>query len=339
MNSPETKANIKQLAKLVDKAQTIVVLQPEKPDTDSLCSALVLEHLLGDLDKDVTLYCQDEVPPYINYFEGVDRLTDELPNKFDLSILVDTGGAQQVARTLEKHQGRLAAKPFVIIDHHASREPLPFATIDIIDPESAATGELLVKIATQLKWNLTAEAASLVVPAITADTLGLTTPSVRAHTVHTVGDMIELGANLYKLNQARLAAGAMDPDVLTLKGRLLQDVEFHLDGKLATLIVGPATLKDYAKRYDPAALVIYDMQHVRGVELAVVIRNYAPKIKLSLRANSPVAAPVAEAFGGGGHPQASGATIEVGQPEDIRAKVIEVTKEVLANASVQHAQP
>ncbi len=336
MKSTEIQANIKKLGRLVDDAQTIVVLQPEKPDTDSLCSALVLEHLLGDLGKDITLYCQDEVPPYINYFEGVDRLTDELPNKFDLAILVDTGGAQQVARTMEKHQGRLAAKPFVIIDHHATRTPLPFATIDIVDAQSAATGELLVKIATQLGWKLGAEAASLVVPAITADTLGLTTPSVRANTVHTVGTMVELGANLYELNQARLAAGAMDPDVLTLKGRLLQEVEFLLDGKLALLTVGPAILKDYAKRYDPAALVIYDMQHVRGVELAIVIRNYAPKLKLSLRANSPVAAPVAEAFGGGGHPQAAGATIETGQPEDIRAKVIEVTKEMLANAPVQH---
>ncbi len=330
----ELKANIAKLGQLVADAKTVVVLQPEKPDSDSLCSALVLEHLLGDLGKEVILYCRDQVPPYINYFEGVDRLTDELPNQFDLSILVDTGGAQQVERTMEKYQGRLAAKPFVIIDHHGSRSPLPFTTVDVIDPAAAATGELLVVIANQLGWKLNAEAASLVVPAITADTLGLTTPSVTARTVETVAQMVKLGANLYELNQARLEAGAMDPDVLLLRGRLLQQVEFACDGRLALLVVDPATLKEFAKRYDPAALVIYDMQHVRGVEIAIVIRNYAPKLKLSLRANQPIAAPVAEAFGGGGHPQAAGATVEAGEVDEVRAKVIAVTEEILKNAAV-----
>lgn len=334
MKSAETTANIKKFARLVGDAKTIVVLQPEKPDSDSLCSALALEQILGDLGKEVALYCQDEVPGYISYFEGADRVVDALPNQFDLVILVDTGGAQQIARTLEKHQGRLAAKPFVILDHHATREPLPFTTIDIIDPQAAATGELIARIAGELGWNINAEAASLIVPAITADTLGMTTPNTTAETVATVADMVRRGANLYELNQARLAAAALDPDILHLRGQLLQQVEFLLDGKLALLTVGPEILKEYAKRYDPAALVVYDMQHVRGVELAVVIRNYAPKIKLSLRANGPYAAPVAGAFGGGGHPQASGATIEAGQPDEVRARVIETAKEVLTHAAV-----
>jgi bifunctional oligoribonuclease and PAP phosphatase NrnA len=332
MNSDDFNSNISRFGQLVNDAATIMILQPEKPDSDSLCSALALEQILGDLGKDVVIYCQDEVPSYISYFEGADRVTDELPKKFDFTILVDTGGPQQIARTLEKHQSKLVAKPFVIIDHHGTREPLPFASIDIIDPAAAATGQLLVYIAGQLEWKINAEAAGLIVPAITADTLGMTTPNTTADTVQAVADMVRLGADLYALNQARLAAGALDPEILRLKGRLLQEVEFTLDGKLALLTVDPATLKEYAKRYDPAALVIYDMQHVRGVELAVVIRNYAPKIKLSLRANGPYAAPVAAAFGGGGHPQASGATIEAGQPGDIRAKVIDATKEVLANA-------
>jgi phosphoesterase RecJ-like protein len=252
----------------------------------------------------------------------VDRLVDVLPDHFDLTILVDTGGAQQVQRTLEKHQGRLAAKPFVIIDHHASREPLPFTTHDVIDAGAGATGELLVKIAGLLGWNINAEAAGLMVAAIMSDTLGLTTPSATPATIHTVADLADLGADLYAINQARLEAGALDQDVFTLKGRLLQDVEFLIDGKLALLTVDQATLKEFAKRYDPAALVVFDMQHVRGVELAVVIRDYHPKVKLSLRANRPVAAEVAKAFGGGGHPQASGATIESGDPAEIRERVI-----------------
>jgi phosphoesterase RecJ-like protein len=329
MTSSEFTTNIKKLGRLTDDAKIILVLQPEKPDTDSLCTSLALEQILGDLGKEVVMYSQDEVPPYISYFEGADRVVHDLPNHFDFTILVDTGGAQQIQRTLDKHQGRLAAKPFFIVDHHSTREPLPFGTIDIIDPQAAAAGELIVNICGQLKWPLNAEAAALVVPAIMSDTLGLTTPSATPTTIQTVADMAHLGASLYDINQARLEAAALDPDVFALKGRLLQEVEFLLDGRLALLTVDPITLKEYAKRYDPAALVIYDMQHVRGVKLAVVMRNYAPKLKLSLRANGPLAAPVAATFGGGGHPAASGATIENGDPIEARERLIAATRAVL----------
>lgn len=285
------------------------------------------------------MYSRDPLPSYISYFEGADRLVDDIPHQYDLAILVDTGGVQQVERTLEKYQGRLAAKPFVILDHHTTRSPLPFTTIDVVDARAAATGELLVKIAEQLDWPLNPAAASFIVPAIMSDTLGLTTPSVTADTVTTVAGMVRLGASLYDINQARLDAGALDQDVFALKARLMQQVEFLENGKLALLVVDPATLKNYAKRYDPSALVIYDMQHVRGVEIAIVIRNYAPKIKISLRSNTPVAAAVASVFDGGGHPQAAGATVEAGQIDDVRAKVIAETQKVLADASLQHLNP
>ncbi len=325
--------NLASFSKLLEAAKTVLILQPEKPDSDSLCSSLILEHLLGDIGKDTILYSEDQLPPYINYFPGADRLDPVFPKQFDLAILVDCGSPTQIARTLEKHQGRLASKPFVIIDHHATRTAMPFATIDLIVAEVGSTGELLVQLANQLKWTLNADIASLVIPSIMADTLGLTTPNVSADTIETVAQMVRLGANLSELNQARLEAGAMDSDILTLKGKILQAVTYHCDGKLAIVTIEPADLKEYAKRYDPSALVIFDMQHVRGVEIAVVIRNYAPKLKLSLRSNRPLAAEVAKAFDGGGHPQAAGATVEAGNPDDVSAKVIAITTELLTNAT------
>src|SRR5437879_11580039 len=96
----DLQTNIKKLGRLIEDAQTVLILQPEKPDSDSLCSALALEQILGQLGKEVVIFCKDEIPGYINYFEGADRVVDTLPHKFDLSILVDTGSPQQVARTL-----------------------------------------------------------------------------------------------------------------------------------------------------------------------------------------------------------------------------------------------
>src|SRR6266536_73144 len=180
---------IQQFAELLKTSRTILVLQPEKPDTDSLGSSLALEQILGDLGKTVVMYCQDPIPPYLRILSGWDRVSEDFPAKFDLSILVDTGGPQQLGRTLEKHSRALSAKPFVIIDHHATRESMPFPTINIIDG-SAATGELLVKICQELGWPINQAGATSIVAAILADTLGLSTQTTTPETVDAFASMV-----------------------------------------------------------------------------------------------------------------------------------------------------
>jgi phosphoesterase RecJ-like protein len=331
MTQPQDK--YQQLAALLVPATTIMIIQPEKPDGDSLCSALALEQIFGDLGKTVVLYAKDPAPNYLSYFEGADRLTDEFPNHFDLTILVDAGGPTQIDRTLEKHQGALSSKPFVIIDHHSVRDALPFPTIDFIDNTAAATGEYLTQIATELNWPINAHAAALLTPAIMADTLGLTTTGTTAETIDAVALLVRAGANLSQLNDRRLAASALTPELLRLRAKLLLDAKFELDGRLVILDVSPDTLKTYSKDYDPAALVFFDLLHVKEVLLVAIIKDYGTKVKLSMRAKAPIAGRIAEQLGGGGHAHAAAAGLASGQVEHIRTTVRAMTKEYLADAT------
>ncbi|HUC86727.1 MAG TPA: DHH family phosphoesterase, partial [Candidatus Saccharimonadales bacterium] len=202
------------LGQQVAAAKTILVLQPEKPDTDSLTSSLALEQILGDLDKSVILYCQDEVPKYISYFEGADRVNDTFPDKFDLTIIVDTGGPQALARTLEKYQGRLTKKPIAIIDHHPNRESLPFPTHEVVDKTSTSTCEVIIAVAEQLKWKINHSAANLLVPGILADTRNLSIATVGAESFRTMAKLIELGADVYAIHEAYRASDRLTPELL-----------------------------------------------------------------------------------------------------------------------------
>ncbi len=47
--------SVTDLKVLIDQADTILILQPEKPDTDSITSSLALEQILGDLGKEIIL--------------------------------------------------------------------------------------------------------------------------------------------------------------------------------------------------------------------------------------------------------------------------------------------
>jgi nanoRNase/pAp phosphatase (c-di-AMP/oligoRNAs hydrolase) len=87
----KTKSVYAPLAAAVEAAGTILILQPDSPDGDSLGSALGLEEIFGDLGKKVVMYSYKEPETYLHGLEGWDRVSQDLPKSFDLTILVDTG--------------------------------------------------------------------------------------------------------------------------------------------------------------------------------------------------------------------------------------------------------
>lgn len=326
------KAAITKLGELIGEATTILILQPEKPDTDSLTTSLALEHILGDQGKTVLMYCQDDVPGYIRHFAGADRVRNDFPKSFDLTILVDTGGPSMISRTIEKHGAQFTKKPFVIVDHHPTREPMPFPTIDVIDSAATSTCELVVAITKQLGYSINTEAANLLVPGILADTRNLSIQTVGAKEFRLVADLIDIGANVFETHEAYRKINAIVPELLRLKGRILSRVELFADGKIAFVAITPQELKAYADIHDPADLVMYEMQRTEGVEVAVTMREYhgdVVKIKVSTRANMPVAAKACNDFGGGGHARAAGCQFMEVSLEDAKKRFIEaLTKHI-----------
>src|SRR3989344_7821080 len=78
------------LGKLISNAGSVVVIKADNPDTDSLASSLALEQILSDLGKNVFLYCGVDIPSYLKYLPGWDRVDKTVPKNFGVSIIVDT---------------------------------------------------------------------------------------------------------------------------------------------------------------------------------------------------------------------------------------------------------
>src|SRR5665213_1750941 len=100
-----------QIKNLLDGAQKVIIIQADNPDADSLGSALALEHIIGDLGKEPYLYCGVDMPGYLHYMSGWDRVSSELPSQFDLSIIVDASTTTLLERLVQAgYQQRLATK-------------------------------------------------------------------------------------------------------------------------------------------------------------------------------------------------------------------------------------
>jgi len=293
---------------LITGAQKIIVIQAENPDGDSLGSGLALEEILSDLGKEVVVYCPVEIPTYMRYINGWDRVVTDFDTTADAAIIVDTGADVLLTKVLETPGVRafLESHPVLVIDHHTTESTLSFDHV-MLSQEAVATGEILYGLASQNNWAINAQAAENMLIAIMSDSLGLTTQNVSPNSFFVAGKLTELGASNATIEERRREYMKKSPEILAYKGELIGRIEYFLDGELAVVHIPWEDIQKYSHQYNPSVLVLDEMRLVEKVALAVAIKTYPDgKITGKLRANAPVAEEVAGYFGGGGHKYSAG---------------------------------
>ncbi len=293
---------------LIENAQKIVVIQAENPDGDSLGSSLALEEVLSDLGKDVQMHCPIELPKYLHYINGWDRVTPEFDQRADLFIIVDTTAEVLLSKTLEIPGARhaLETRPVLVIDHHVSDSTLTFDTT-LLSGDAVSTSEVIYQLCADAKWPISAQAAENMLIALMSDSRGLTTQSSTAESFFVAGKLTALGASNAAIEERRREFMKKAPGILEYKGALLQRIEYYLDGKLALVHIPFEDIQAYSDKYNPSVLVLDEMRLVEEVEVAIAIKTYPDgKLTGKLLTNAPVAADIAGYFGGGGHKYAAG---------------------------------
>ena len=296
------------VTKQINEANKVIVIQAENPDGDSLGSSLALEEILGDLGKEVTLYCPVEIPKYMRYITGWDRVVSEFDSSADLAIIVDTSADVLLTKVLETPGVRsfLETHPAVVIDHHTTGSTLSFPHT-MLSEDAVATSEILYTLATNNGWQINQQAASSMLTAILSDSLGLTTQNVTSNSYFIAGKLTELGAVVADIENRRREFMKKSPEILAYKGELISRIEYLLDGKLALVHIPWEDIQQYSDQYNPSVLVLDEMRLVENVEIAVAIKTYPDgKVTGKLRSNIPISEDVAGYFGGGGHKYAAG---------------------------------
>ena len=322
---------------MINKATKIVVIQGENPDGDSLGSSLALEELLSERGKSVVMYCAIGMPKYLRYISGWDRVVNDFPFDADLAIIVDTAAEALLEKALQAPGVRhyLETHQIIVLDHHGesdedeTQNDLKFNHEFIMSGTAAATGELIYDIASTAKWYINAAAAESLYVSIASDTLGLTTQSAGVCTYQTVASLVELGAIPAEIELRRREFMKKPADILDYKAELIKRIEYHLDGKLATVHIPWEDIAEYSDRYNPSVLVLDEMRLVENVEVACAIKTYPDgKLTGKLRCNTPVASDIAGFFGGGGHSYAAGYKIYESYEEALR-ELIDATDKAL----------
>lgn len=311
---------------LILEAETIALCAHVNPDGDTVGSVLALKMGLEQLGKKVDAFCQDKIPGSLSMLRGAEsfRLPETAADeRFDLLIAVDVSDKGRLGTcSMLLDKARILAQ----IDHHGTNPC--YAGVNSVDPHATATGLLIKQQLDVMGVQLDVEMAKCLYAAIATDSGNFAFNSVTDEAFEVMADLMRAGLSLSEMNR-RLFRQREKAQVL-LMSRALNSLQFHMDGCLTAMTL---SLEDFAQcqalpeHADTIVNMGLDMQ---GVQMALLARETAQgKIKMSLRAVEPARVDgVAAHFGGGGHAQAAGCTLD-GPLDVAAARVISAMKKAL----------
>ena len=301
------KRNPEAVAEAIRKAQTIVVVSHVNPDGDTIGCATAMRLGLLALGKEVTLFCDGKIPDTMSFLPGADlfRHPGENEGPFDLMLSVDVSDERRLgACEALKKASRMTAQ----IDHHPTN-PL-FMEINSVDGEAPAACLMIREQLAVLGVPLTEEIAECLYTGISTDTGNFAFASTDAECFRVMAELMEAGLPLARLN--RILFRVKPREQMKLLGRALESMRFEGNGKIAVMKLTRKDFEECGALSEHADTVVnYGLDTV-GTEMALLAREGEDgKVKFSLRAKEPQRIDdVAQKFGGGGHPQASGITMD-----------------------------
>ena len=200
----------------------------------------------------------------------------------------------------------LGAPTTINIDHHLSG--VAFASVNWIDPEAPAVGAMLYELALASGMPLSSDLATCLYTAGFTDTVHFTLPSTTAATFALAQQLLHAGADAAGVTEA--VYHSHRPARLRILGVALRRLEIH--GPIAWSAVTQHEIEAAAAEIEDCEGVVSYIIGVDGVRAGFFLRELPNgRFRASLRSKGQVdVAILAETFGGGGHRNASGCTLD-----------------------------
>lgn len=312
------KSDLQRIVAALKGSSSVAVLSHINPEGDTIGSALGCHLMLKALGKEVTTFNADPVPKNLRGLPGAAEViqANRLSGPFDCYLAVDATDPGRLGGLLSE----VAAGDVVInVDHHISNTH--FGTYNWVDPEAAATGEMIYHLVGEMGVPLSQEVATNLYVAILTDTGSFHYANTTPRALRVAAALIEAGVVPQKV--AEMLFEQREVEELLLLGNLLTKMQFSSDGAVAWIEVTDQMLKQGRLGKDALEGLINYPRSIRGVAVALLFKEENQDVvRVSLRSKGHVdVAAVAKAFKGGGHKNAAGCTL-VGTIPEVRERVL-----------------
>ncbi len=294
------------------KGSRFLLCSHVNPDGDAIGSMLVCAAVLRALGKrDIVLALHDPVPERYAWLPGSEAILGPgaVRDDADTVVILDVANHKRVGGVAERFPSQAR---IIVIDHHLVEAPC--GDINLIEPEAAATGEIMLevmqRVCSMTGAAMDADCATNAYVAIATDTGGFRFSNTTARTHRAAAACLGAGVDVAAVS-TRLF-NELAPAKFRLMARLLARTRFEAGGRLAYTEVSDTDLDELGATGQDLDGIINLPRSVEGVEVAMLLRALPEgHTKVSVRAREGFnASEFCKAFGGGGHAAAAGVTIE-----------------------------
>lgn len=295
-----------ELLDLLGRGDRFLLTTHLHPDGDAMGSMLALGRALSSRGKSVAMVVSEGVPGSYAFLVGAQEVRTEIGSDFEPSVLValDCGDRDRMA--LPQLDRKL---PTINIDHHLSNNS--FGQINLVDPEAAATGEIVHRILSAGRYPIDRQIATALYVAIATDTGFF-------RYINATRGTLSLAARLaeeFELEPGRIAEIVHEQKTLNavkLLGSVLTTLRVTLGGTVAWMYLNQEMLARYPVEIEETEGFINYARSIVGVEIALFFKEAREgEVRVSWRSGpSADVSQLAAYFGGGGHARAAGCTIQ-----------------------------
>ena len=296
---------LQRVVELIEQEPAFNLVSHVLPDGDSIGSLLALGEALQKLGKKVTLFSPGTLPKKLSFLKGYSTIagagmdTAATP----VVLVLDCSDPERLDHFREPV---LQAREIVNIDHHVTNRS--YGTINLVDPQASATGEIIFRLLQALRVPLTASICEALYVAIATDTGSFKYDNTTAAALRVAAALLE-----YPLKISELAQRLFDERPLAFY-RLLQEalatLELHGNGKIASMTVSCEMLARHGAAMEDIEGIINYTRNIEGVEIGILFFVENPsEVKVGFRSRQVDISVLAGKFNGGGHPKAAGCRI------------------------------
>jgi phosphoesterase RecJ-like protein len=295
------------VAEVLRGAQRISAFCHENPDGDTLGAAIALALAAERLGKEAEVVSVDPPPPFLSFLPMVDRVRRSPELEPDVAVVVDAGELSRIGSVVTERADWFARARMVNIDHHVSNPGYGAAVW--IDPEAAATCELVTLLLPELGVPLDAQLATALMAGIVQDTHTFAHPNTSARTLREAAELDEAGAPLAAINRAVYADKPFS--TLALWGLMLAGIGQRRDGRIVHASMTAAMLASAGEQPTASEGFVDLLASTKAADVTILFKEVGPEeTRVSVRTTARAdAVAITSAFGGGGHARAAGCTL------------------------------
>jgi bifunctional oligoribonuclease and PAP phosphatase NrnA len=312
----------------IKQNDNFIITTHKSCDPDGMGSELGLDFLLEKLNKKHTILNPDKTPDRYMFLDPINRIHSyenrilQSTQRESFLIMVDNsdiGRILDISNYLNEQKTNIIA-----IDHHDKVSP--FLGLYCF-PEIGSSSEIIYELIELAGFEPDYNTAVALYMGIVMDTGQFKYNKTRPRTHEIAGKLLK-----HKFPTEELVRKIFEDysyTVLLLKKDIYSTLDLYPESKLATIDVTKTMLSKYNFTTNPAEGMISELLAPADIQIAASfseLDNEAVKISLRSKGKYDVCS-VAKEYNGGGHKNASGATIK-GEYKKIKIDVIEKLMEL-----------